>query len=309
MKTIDQLNRDFGINSEVSFRKLPGNIVIADISNSLATASVSLYGGHVVSWQPKTQTKPVLWLSDLVKFQQGKAIRGGVPICWPWFGAHPSQASLPGHGYARITSWELNSVQTLANGTTELNLSLGKSDLSQLHWQAEVHLELKIKVGDTLEISLTTVNKSDHEVTITEGLHTYFQISDIANIRVLGLEGSDYIDLVNQNEVRTQHGAITFNGELGRIFLDNQATCVIEDPGLNRCIRIEKKGSKSTAVWNPGLNVASKMDDLGAVGWRNMVCVESSNAMTNAATIMSHDFHVHRVTYVVKSLAVHKSNS
>ena len=196
MKTIDQLNRDFGTNSSISFRQLPDNIVIAEISNSLATASVSLYGGHVVSWQPKTQTKPVLWLSDLVKFQKGKAIRGGVPICWPWFGAHPNQASLPGHGYARITPWELNSVQTMANGTTELNLSLEKSDLSQLHWQAEVYLELKVTVGDTLEISLTTVNKSEHEVTFTEELYTYLKISDIANFRVLGLIDDIVISIV-----------------------------------------------------------------------------------------------------------------
>lgn len=270
------------MKNNICFNKFSDDIVIVEIENSLATAAVSLYGGHIVSWHPKSQSKPVLWVSELVKFQQGKAIRGGVPICWPWFGAHPSQASLPGHGYARITPWELTSVQTLSNGATELNLTLGKSDLSQLHWQAEVRLELKITVGDTLELSLTTVNESDHEITFTEGLHTYFQISDIGNIRVLGLEGSDYIDLVNQNERRTQQDAITFESELGRIFLDNQATCVIEDPVFNRRIRIEKTGSNSTAVWNPGLDVGSKMDDLGSVGWREMVCVESANALENS---------------------------
>ena len=270
------------MKNNICFNKFSDDIVIVEIENSLATAAVSLYGGHVVSWQPKTQTKPVLWVSKLVKYQQGKAIRGGVPICWPWFGGHPTNASLPGHGYARITPWELTSVQTLSNGATELNLTLGRSDLSQLHWHAEVRLELKITVGDTFELSLTTVNESDHEITFTEGLHTYFQISDIGNIRVLGLEGSDYIDLVNQNERRTQQDAITFESELGRIFLDNQATCVIEDPVFNRRIRIEKTGSNSTAVWNPGLDVGSKMDDLGSVGWREMVCVESANALENS---------------------------
>jgi D-hexose-6-phosphate mutarotase len=297
MKSADDLNRTFCKKGEVCFRQLPDDIVIAEINNSLATASVSLYGGHVVSWQPKTQTKPVLWVSELVKFQKGKAIRGGVPICWPWFGAHPANASLPSHGYARITPWELTSVQTLSNGATELNLILGKTDLSQLHWQAEVHLELKITVGDTLVIALTTVNKSEHEVTFTEGLHTYFQISDIGNIRVLGLEGGDYIDLVNQNEQRTQQDAIAFDGELGRIFLNNQATCVIEDPALNRRIRIEKTGSNSTAVWNPGLDVASKIDDLGAAGWRNMVCVESANADGNPVTLRSQGLHTIVATY------------
>jgi glucose-6-phosphate 1-epimerase len=302
MKTIDQLSRDFGTNSEISFRQLPDNIVIAEISNSLATASVSLYGGHVMSWQPKTQTKPVLWISDLVKFQQGKAIRGGVPICWPWFGAHPTSASLPGHGYARITPWELMDVQTIHSGATELKLSLAKSDLSHSHWQAEVHLDLKIIVGKTLELALTTVNEGDHDITFTEGLHTYFQISDIANIRVLGLEGSDYIDLVNHNEVRSQQDAITFDGELGRIFLNNQSTCLIEDPAFNRRIRIEKKGSNSTAVWNPGLNVASKMDDLGAVGWRNMVCVESANVLDNTVILKPFESYIHSVSYSIEHI-------
>jgi D-hexose-6-phosphate mutarotase len=285
--------------SNICFNKLSDNIVIIEVENSLATAAISLYGGHVVSWQPNTQTQPVLWVSKLVKYQRGKAIRGGVPICWPWFGAHPTQASLPGHGYARITSWELTSVQTLANGATLLELSLGKSDLSEAHWHGNVRLTLKVTIGDTLEIVLTTLNESENEVTFTDGLHTYFQISDIANIRVLGLEGSDYIDLVNHNRVRSQQDAITFDGELGRIFLNNQATCVIEDPAFNRQIRIEKKGSNSTAVWNPGVTVASKMDDLGAAGWRDMVCVESANALTNAIAVVPHSSHVHSVVYIV----------
>jgi D-hexose-6-phosphate mutarotase len=302
MNDSESIDRRFSRGSQIRFGQRGNGLVVAEIDTSLAIATISLQGGHVVTWRPKHQTMPVLWVSKLVKFQQGKAIRGGVPICWPWFGAHPANASLPSHGYARITPWELTSVQTLSNGATELNLTLGKSDLSQLHWQAEVHLELKITVGDTLELSLTTANESDHDLTFTEGLHTYFQISDIANIRVLGLEGSDYIDLVNHNERRMQHDAITFTGELGRIFLDNQTTCMIEDPVFNRRIQIEKTGSNSTAVWNPGLDVARKMDDLGAVGWRDMVCVESANALVNAVNILPRSSHTHTAIYSVERI-------
>jgi D-hexose-6-phosphate mutarotase len=190
----------------------------------------------------------------------------------------------------------------LANGATALELSLGKSDLSEAHWHGNVRLTLKVTIGDTLEIVLTTLNESDREVTFTDGLHTYFQISDIANIRVLGLEGSDYIDLVNQNNFRSQQDAITFDGELGRLFLNNQSTCVIEDPAFNRQIRIEKKGSNSTAVWNPGSTVAGKMDDLGAAGWRDMVCVESANALTNKVTLAANKEHEHQAIYSVAPL-------
>jgi D-hexose-6-phosphate mutarotase len=303
MKNVVDLNSAFGKQDTISFREISDGIVVVDIDNVFATASVSLYGGHIVSWHPKLLSKPVLWVSELVNYQQGKAIRAGVPICWPWFGVHPSRASLPGHGYARITQWELTSLQTLANGATVLELSLGKSDLSEAHWHGNVRLMLRVTVGDTLEIMLTTLNDSDHEVTFTEGLHTYFQISDIANIRVLGLEGSEYIDLVNQNKVRSQQDAITFDGELGRIFLDNQATCVIEDSAFNRHIRIEKTGSNTTAVWNPGLGVASKMDDLGAEGWRDMVCVESANAMENFVMVVSGAKHTMLVTYSANNIS------
>jgi D-hexose-6-phosphate mutarotase len=290
------------MGNNIYFKKLANDIVVLEIDNSLATAVVSLYGGHIMSWQPKSQARPVLWVSELVKFQRGKAIRGGVPICWPWFGAHPSDASLPGHGYARITPWELTAVRTLGNGATELNLSLGESKLCDAHWRADVRLTLKVTIGETLEVALTTVNEGNHEVTFTEGLHTYFQISDIANIRVLGLEGNDYVDLVNKNEVRKQQDAIRFDGELGRIFLNNQATCVIEDPAFNRRIRIEKTGSNSTAVWNPGLAVASKMDDLGASGWRNMVCVEGANALQNHVAVLAGATHTIGTTYALENL-------
>ena len=302
MDSTRELTRRFGGDAQILFRQLGEGVVVGRDRQIARHSHHQPARGHVVSWRPKHQVEPVLWVSKLAQFKLGKAIRGGVPICWPWFGAHPTNASLPGHGYARITPWELTSVQTLSNGATELNLTLGKSELSQLHWQAEVRLELKITVGDTLELSLTTVNESDHEVTFTEGLHTYFQISDIGNIRVLGLEGSDYIDLVNQNEVRKQQDAITFEGELGRIFLDNQATCVIEDPEFNRRIHIAKKSSNSTAVWNPGLVVASKMTDLGSEGWRKMVCVETANALKNAVLIKPQQNHTTTAIYSVTAL-------
>jgi D-hexose-6-phosphate mutarotase len=179
---------------------------------------------------------------------------------------------------------------------------MAKSNLSKLHWQGGVRLELKITLGDTLELALTTANESDHDVTLTEGLHTYFHISDIANIQVLGLEGCDYIDLVNLNERRTQQGSITFAGELGRIFLDNQSTCMIEDPAFSRRIIIQKKGSNSTAVWNPGPAVASKMDDLGSVGWRHMVCVEGANALENQIVLLAGSSHTIIATYSAENL-------
>lgn len=279
------------------FTQFADGIVVAEIDNPLATATISLYGGHVVAWWPKHQTTPVLWLSKLAKFATGKAIRGGVPICWPWFGAHPSDKNLPGHGYARISPWDVDSVRTLEGGATEVKLTLLESDLSSAHWSHSVRLSAIITVGSTLTIELTTTNNSAQEISLSEGLHTYFQIGEISDIRIHGLESSEYIDLVNGNERCKQTGSITFEGELGRIYVNSNSSCVIDDPRLNRRIRIEKSGSLGTAVWNPWAETAAKMDDLGGNGWRDMVCVESANAMENLITVAAGASHTLSVTY------------
>lgn len=303
MNTIDALNRKFVAGNHLRFTQLAEGIVVAEIDNPLATATISLHGGHVVAWWPKHQTTPVLWLSKLAKLVSGKAIRGGVPICWPWFGAHPSNVKLPAHGYARIAPWEVTSARTLGSGATEITLTLLDTDLSRAHWSNMVQLSVRITVGEALEVALTTTNESNQEIVLTEGLHTYFQISDIVNIRVLGLDGCEYVDLVSDNIRRRQAGAVEFDSELGRIYVNTKTTCVIEDPPLNRRIRIEKSGSLSTAVWNPWAITAAKMDDLGQNGWSDMVCVESANALENRLTINAGESHTLTAIYLVENLS------
>jgi glucose-6-phosphate 1-epimerase len=302
MRNYDELNRRFGIASQVCFKQLNNGIVLVEINNSLATATISLQGGHVIKWWPKHQSTPVLWISKLAKFIPGKAIRGGVPICWPWFGAHPIDKNLPGHGYARISPWAVNSLRTLGCGVTEIKLTLLETDLSSAHWPYSVSLTVTISVGRTLTIELETTNNSNQEITLSEGLHTYFHISDIANISVLGLDGCEYVDLISDNIQRKQVGAIRFDGELGRIYVNTNGTCVIEDPQLNRRIRIEKTGSLSTAVWSPWEATATKMDDLGANGWRDMVCVESANAIGNLVAVSPGASHTLVSIYSVESI-------
>lgn len=297
MDDAQETNRKFGIDSQVCFKQLPNGIVVAEIDNALATATISLYGGHVVTWWPKHQSSAVLWISKLAKFVSGKAIRGGVPICWPWFGAHPSVKILPGHGYARISPWEVDSVRTLANGETEIKLTLQETDASRAHWPYSVSLTASITVGRTLTIELTTINKSDQEITLSEGLHTYFQIGDIAQVSIHGLAGEEYVDLVNGNARYQQTGEITFEGEVGRIYVNSTSACVIKDKRLRREIRIDKSGSLSTAVWNPWEMSSSKMDDIGANGWRDMVCVETANALENKIIVGAGATHVITAKY------------
>jgi glucose-6-phosphate 1-epimerase len=295
------LTHRFGGEAQTVFRELGGGVIVAEIDNSVATATISLYGGHVIRWQPKHQDEPVLWVSKLAQFKPGKAIRGGVPVCWPWFGSHPSDTKLPAHGYARISPWELTSVCNLENGATEIVLTLRDTEISRDHGLEAVHLSIRMTVGATLEVALTTVNNSDLPVVISEGLHTYFKVSDITNISVLGLDGSEYVDLLSNNMRLLQAGPIRFDGELGRIYMNNQATCIIDDPILRRRIFVGKSNSLSTAVWNPWALTSAKLDDLGTGGWRDMVCVESANALENHVTIAAGGSHTITASYSVEN--------
>lgn len=303
MNTIDALNRKFATNGCCNFRQLADGIVVAEIDNPLATATISLHGGHIVGWQPKHQISPVLWTSKRVLFSPGKAIRGGVPICWPWFGAHPANASFPAHGYARITPWEISSIDSLDNGATEIVMSLLDSELTCFQWPTRlVQLQLRVTIGDSLMVELTTTNQGGSEIVLTEGFHTYFQVSDVANIKVIGLDGCEYLDLTNNNARRWQQGDVKFEGELGRIYLNTKATCIIEDLPLNRRIRIEKLGSQSTAVWNPWAETTAKMADMESNGWRDMICVESANTVDNPVVIKPGASHTLASTYAAESI-------
>jgi D-hexose-6-phosphate mutarotase len=294
---IDSLNKNFSIASELIFKRLSSGTVLIKIDTPQATASISLEGGQVVTWHPKSQVEPVLWVSKRAQFVPGKAIRGGVPICWPWFGAHPTNPKLPGHGYARITPWNVTSTEMLNDGTVRLCLVMGQNNLSEQHWPHKVGLAIEIIVGETLTVKLTTRNESNQEIAVTEGLHTYFNIGDVSTTQVQGFDGVEYIDLTRNNERCIQNGPITFKNELGRIFLNTQSICVIEDQAFKRSIRIEKEGSLSTAVWNPWEATAATMVDLGADGWRNMLCVEGANALENAVTVAPNRSHTHFARY------------
>ena len=300
---IASLNKKLGIGTELGFKEIAAGIIAIEVDTAMATASISLMGGQVLTWHPKSQKEPILWVSKLAQYLPGKAIRGGVPVCWPWFGAHPSDRHLPGHGFARVVPWEVTSTNIDASGVVEVELILAESDVvtkvRPSDWTSSVVLSAHIRIGEKLEVSLTTTNNSDREIMITEGLHTYFHVSDIENVRVLGLDDCEYVDLTDENQRRQQVGPIIFEGELGRIFVNCDKTSVIEDSKLGRAIYVSGVGSQSIAVWNPWIETASKIPDLGDEGWRSMVCVETANALENAILIQPGQHHTTTAIYSV----------
>lgn len=286
MSNIDYslLNERFGLRGQVAFKEGAGGLAVVEVSNSHATAALALQGGHLIRWAPRSQT-PVIWLSRAAKFGPGKSIRGGVPVCWPWFGPHSSDASLPAHGFARTVPWEVTATQTLPNGATRLSLRLVSSDATRAAWPYSTELMLHITVGTTLEMDLVTRNTGNEAVTLGQALHTYFEVGDVRRIKIHGLGGCEYIDKVDGGARKVQNGPVTIAAETDRIYLGSTADCLIDDPQLRRRIRIAKGGSRSTVVWNPWIEKAAKMGDLGENGYLNMVCVESANAADDVVTL------------------------
>ena len=296
----------YAIPGQLAFRTGAGGLTYADIDNDGGRATICLQGAHVVSFRPKSQQEPVVWVSDAAKFAAGKSIRGGAPVCWPWFGPHASEAGYPAHGFARTVVWDVIGSRKRNDAKTELTLQLAETPQTRAQWPHPTRLTLTVVVGEKLDMRLATTNTGDVPFQIGEALHTYFHISDIGAVSVMGLESTTCHDKVENFATRKQSGAIGFTGEVDRVYVNTPADCVIVDPGLKRRIRIAKSGSQSTVVWTPWTEKAEKMGDLGqgksGAGWREMVCVESGNAMDNVVTVAPGETHTLAVSYCVEPL-------
>ncbi|MBI5329303.1 MAG: D-hexose-6-phosphate mutarotase [Betaproteobacteria bacterium] len=297
-----QLNAQFGIAGQLVFEEGQGGLTFARIDNAQGEAVLCLQGAHLVSWRPKDQAEPVVWVSDLAKYAPGKSIRGGAPVCWPWFGAHKTESGFPGHGYARTVPWAVTGSAVLADGATEITLTLIENDQARAQWPHNTRVELRAVVGAKLTLSLTTTNQGDAPVEIGEALHTYLRIGDIGEIAITGLEGCTYLDKVDGGQRKTQAGAVTCTGEVDRVYVNTTAACVIEDARLKRNVLIEKTGSAATVVWTPWTEKADKMGDFGPDGWRRMVCVESANAADNVVTVAPGQSHTLTAVYSAQTL-------
>jgi D-hexose-6-phosphate mutarotase len=302
MTTAQLLNTQFGIKQHLNFSDDASGLIIAEISNAQASASLCLQGAHLMTWQPKSQEVPVIWLSREAKLAAGKSIRGGAPVCWPWFGAHASDAGFPAHGFARTVPWQMMESGIEPNGATRVTLRLEASEKTRAQWPYDCAVDLTVIVGETLRMELSTENTGSADFVIGEALHTYFQISDIGAVRVHGLEDCEYWDKVGVSALRKQDGAISFQSETDRVYINTPAECVIEDNKLKRNIHIAKSGSLATVVWTPWTDKATKMGDMGQPeGWREMVCVESVNAMENVVKIAPGSRHTMIVEYRAES--------
>lgn len=282
---ISQLNANYGLSGQLKFVEGKGGFPFIKIDNHKASAVISVYASQILSFQPKTEAQDVMFLSEKAYHQDGKAIKGGIPICWPWFGPDPEGAGRAAHGFVRNRLWNVAGSRAM-DGETEVTLSLVDTSETQAIWPQSFELSLIVTVGESLTLKLITRNKGEQPFEITQAFHTYFKVGDINQVQVLGLDGTKFLDKTDGGQVKAQTGAITVAQEVDRIYQNvTAAELVIADAALDRQIHITAQNSKTAIVWNPWKEIAAAMADLDDADYQQMICVETANAADDIITI------------------------
>ncbi len=275
-----------------------GGLVRSIVETPHGTGEIYLHGAHIAGWQPAGH-RPVLWMSKLSSFESGKPIRGGVPICFPWFGPHARDSSLPSHGRARLIEWELASATMMPEGGIALSLVANI---------APFQATFVVQFGKTLKMTLRAMlpSQAAGPQTYEDALHTYFAVRDVRSVSLSGLEEAGYVDKVERGAVKPAgHRPIQVTSEMDRAYFDTTSTCILKDPLLHRTITIRKSGSRSTIVWNPWVDKSARMADFGKEAWPEMLCVETGNVLKNAISIQPGEAHETSATISVEQTGKH----
>lgn len=282
---VSALAARFALPGAVAFRSSPLGGIVAELDFAGHRAEVALFGGQVIGWAPARQ-KPVLWLSEAARLDAGKAVRGGIPVCWPWFGP-AAEPGRPSHGFVRTRVWSVRNVQAAKDGVA---LTLAAPLRPDDPVPSGLDLSLTVTLAHDLTVALTTVNGSSVPLTITEALHTYLAVGDIAAVTVRGLEGAQFLDQLS-GQTRTETALLRIGGEIDRIYAHGDGGVTVEDVALGRAIRVDHSGSGSTVVWNPWIEKSVRLGDMAEGGYRRMLCVETANAGGCVVTLAPGDSH------------------
>ena len=283
MSSIADLDRRFGIPGVAQIVAGGGGWPKVQVSARAASGEVYLHGAHVTSWKPAGHDE-VLFLSPNTIWQEGKAIRGGVPICFPWFGDKAGDPHAPAHGLVRTRNWQLESVEQQGDAAV-ISLSIEADDAMRQWWPDGFRAFYRVTFGTELVLELTTANPGPSPMRIEEALHAYYSVGDATRARVSGLDSTRYIDKTDGFREKLQTGDVTIASETDRVYLNTQKALELSDPVLQRRIRIEKRNSHTTVVWNPWKEKARELTDLGEDQWPQMLCIEVSNVGDSAVEL------------------------
>ncbi len=270
----------------ISLKQLSNGFEYIEVVIDVAKAKIALQGAHLFHYERHGEM-PLLWVSEASNFTQGEAIRGGIPLCWPWFGMHKSDAKMPQHGFVRTLMWTLIETKEQQN-TSKISLLISSSDATLAFWPYRFELTYTLTIGTTLQLELRTKNCDTRAFTITQALHTYFNISHVSNIHVDGLDKKPYFDAVKKVDA-IQKGSVVFEEEIDRVYQEVTDPVVLVD--TKRVISIKNSGSSSVVVWNPWIDKCARMSAMKADSYKTMVCIESANAFDDVRTIAPDGSH------------------
>ncbi|MFA5233848.1 MAG: D-hexose-6-phosphate mutarotase [Sulfurimonas sp.] len=267
-------------------KKLANGFAFIEIKNSAAEAKIALQGAHLFHYE-RVGEEPILWLSEVSDFEYGKAIRGGVPVCWPWFGFNEDK-TLPQHGFARTAIWECVSCSETDENSSSVILRLTHSQESLKMWPYLFELDLHVTISDKLTMELKTTNLDSTPFTITQALHTYFALTHISDAVIKGLDKKPYLNALTwKNEV--QEGDIIFNQEVDRVYQEVDGEITLCDK--NRTLHVRNENSSSVVVWNPWIEKTKRMNAMKPNAYEHMLCIESANAFDDARVINPQKSH------------------
>ncbi|HEY9684841.1 MAG TPA: D-hexose-6-phosphate mutarotase [Oculatellaceae cyanobacterium] len=298
----------FSIGDALRFAKTESGLIKVIVTTQACSAELFLQGAHLTLWQPAAK-EPVLFLSDRSFYEPGKAIRGGVPIIFPWFGARTAtvtgaRTDGPSHGFARTSEWTVTRT-SYDNEIISIELTLAPSELSRSLGFDEFDVRYLANLGRELDLQLTVSNKSSTAtLKFEEALHTYLRVSDARDVTLAGLDATDYLDKTDGYKRKHQSDELlVFNGEVDRPYLNHKRPVAINDKKLQRKIVVDKEGSMTTVVWNPWSELTRKLTDMAPDGWTHMVCVETANAAENLVELSPGHSHTMRATISVEPLS------
>ncbi|MEN9535625.1 MAG: hypothetical protein RIR37_898 [Verrucomicrobiota bacterium] len=277
----------------------PAGYPVLVIDHPTASGRIALNGAHVMEWVPKGQ-KPVLYMSPLAKLETGKAIRGGVPLCWPWFGPRATGANQPAHGFVRLLPWTLGAVTEEPAGVN-LEFLLRDSEATNAIWPQRFELRLEVKMGATLSLKLTAKNTGDTEWSMIGALHTYLSVADVAEAALTGLDGNFYVEPRLSAERVQQSGPVHFDKEVDRNY-ESCGTVSLIDRAGGRALVVEKGGSQTTVVWNPWIEKTQRLADLPDDAYHSFVCVEALSSLPQMITLAPGEEHTLSQRIHVESL-------
>ncbi|WP_158107159.1 D-hexose-6-phosphate mutarotase [Vibrio furnissii] len=271
-------------------------VKIVRVIHDKATAGIALHGGHVVSFQPAGQPD-LIWMSDAAVFDGKAALRGGIPVCWPWFG----RLANPGHGFARTSEWQLIEHRENEHGVI-VTLGLAHNDATMAIWPYHFSVRLHVEVSDQLTVSLEITNTDEKAWVFSGALHTYLNVADITQVTTTGM-GSEYIDSLQDAKVCHGGETLVLTDTIDRVYTQPEAQVHVQDPGLQRTLIVENSGHNAAVLWNPWAQGAASLNDMTDEGYKTMLCVESTlhaPCLSAGKTLQPGEQHVLATTLSVK---------